>query len=104
MNYIKTERFLLDPHHGSGTKIVLPEIRRTTPPKEHHKWNGTVITTEPIEFYRKTITTTKKPEKKPYVVPIEWDGVVPQHIRNRPWLIKSPNTILDDYIIFETNL
>jgi len=48
MNYIKTNRFSLDPHNGSGTRIVIPKKKRE-PPTRAKKWNGELLTTESIE-------------------------------------------------------
>ena len=108
MNYIRTERFVLNPHNGSGTLIVIPELKRKFEKKPHVKWEGQILTTEPIEYYRKKVKTTtrkskkKKKEKKEFhSLNQEWSGIVPNYIKNKPWLIKPPSTILDNYITFE---
>lgn len=91
---------MLDPHHGSGTKIVIPALTKVFPEKALPKWDGKVITT-PDFCKQPQPRDSETPQAFIYRPKRPWDGVVPESIRKRPWLIKQPNTIRDNYIIFE---
>jgi len=106
MNYIKTNRFSLDPHNGSGTRIVIPKKKRKSPTRPK-KWNGELLTTESIEYYqeKRRKPRPKAPRSKVDKAALAQSsgGAQAKELPKikKSWLIKPPNTIMDNYIIFE---
>ena len=102
MSYIKTERFILDPNHGSGTKIVVPELQRKRKPiKYQNKPKSPYKSIIKEKSKRVKSKKENKPKRVNKYIPDKWDGKVPEHIKKKSWLIRDPLFIRDNYVYFE---
>lgn len=105
--FIKTERFTIDPHHGSGTKIVLPFNRLTRRSSFTQSQKFRAPAERPsYEIGAPAGRPAKRQERpKGEFVSTHRPFVDPPRDRYKlspkPWLIKSPDTIVDNYVIFE---
>lgn len=106
MNYIKTERFLINPHNASGSLIVI-KTKHTSQQKKHNQTfeKTKILTTESIEYYMKYKQERRLQEEKK--ISYLKDNSIKNKINEvfpptkkikKSWLIEDDEFITDDYI------
>lgn len=116
MVVVKTEHYSIEISNGSGSLIILPPRNTkslSTIPLRHTTPNNQILSKESVGYYVKYRRERREMENQnnkstfvstpPNIKPKTPDENLVKYISSKkPWLLKDPDTILDDYIYIIT--